>query len=116
MRTLTESEVEQVTGGALNLGTGAIGAGIGAAGAGGLYAYDSMRAGNFSWGSLAFITGNAALSGFLVGSGATLLVAGANTSIRVAGAGAAGFGAVGGAIGNSAVSSSSAQGDGGGSK
>jgi len=114
MRTLTETEVDQVTGGALNLGTGAIGAGIGAAGAGGLYAYDSVRAGNFSWGGLALTTGNAVVSGFLIGSGSTLLVSGAATAIRIAGGGAAGFGAVGGAIGNSAVSSG--QGEGGGSK
>lgn len=116
MRTLTTSEVDQVSGGALNLGTGAIGAGMTGIAVGGVYTFDSMRAGNFSWGHLAYVTGNAAVSGFLVGSGATFLVKGATTSIRIAGGGAAVSGAAAGAIGSSSAAGSSSQGEGGGSE
>ena len=115
MRTLTASEVDQVTGGAVNLGTGAITAGISGVAAGGVYAYNSMQAGNFSWGNLALVTANNAASGFLVGSGATLIVAGVGAT-KFVGGGIAGYGAIGGAINSASIADSSAQGEGGGSK
>jgi hypothetical protein len=109
MRTLTAAEVDQVTGGALNLGTGALAAGISGLASGGVYAYNSTQAGNFSWGNFVLVTANNAASGFLVGSGATLITTGAR-STKAVGAGIAGFGAIGGAANNASISNSSESG------
>lgn len=117
MRTLTASEVDQVTGGALNLGTGLLGAGISGIGHGAGYAVNAGMAGNFTWSGFALRTANGAAQGFLIGTGASLIVAGATGAIRgatVAGVASAGAGTAMGVA--SAVSgSSSAQGQGGGS-
>ena len=116
MRTLTASEVDQVTGGALNLATGAMGAVGGGVIAGGYYAVQSSMAGNFSWGTFSTRVAHASATGFLVGTGATLMYAGATGALKgatVAGASLMGAGA---ALGIApAANSSSAQGDGGGS-
>lgn len=82
MRTLTTSEVDQVTGGALNLGTGLLGAGIGGLGFGGAYALSTVGSGTFSWGTFAGKVLHGSASGFLVGTGSTLIYAGATGVIK----------------------------------
>lgn len=117
MRTLTATEVDQVSGGALNLGTGLVAAGIGGGMHGAIYAINANSMGNFSWAGFTMHAANGAASGFLIGTGAALLVAGATGTIKgatVAGVTSAGAGAAMGVAG--AVSGSgSASGEGGGS-
>ena len=96
MRTLVSTEVDQVTGGAVNLGTGFAGAGIGGLAMGGSYALNSSMQGNFSWGQFSATVIQGTTSGFLIGSGTMLIVAGATGAIKgatVAGVTLAGSGA-----------------------
>lgn len=117
MRTLTASEVDQVSGGALNLGTGFIAAGISGGMHGAIYSINAYSMGNFSWAGFTLHAANGATSGFLIGTGATLIYAGATGTIKgatVAGVTAAGAGTALGVAG--AVSgSSTGTGEGGGS-
>jgi len=116
MRTLTETEVDQVTGGALNFMAGGIGAVGGGLIQGGNYALSSSISGNFSWGAFSVQVLHGSATGFLVGSGATLLHAGVTGALKggtVAGVSMMGAG---GALGIApAAMSSSANGEGGGS-
>ncbi len=81
MRELTSEEIEEVSGGVLNLATGAFGAGVGGLVAGGAYAINASAYGTFTWGGFAYETGRAAAAGFLIGTGASLIVAGATGAI-----------------------------------
>ena len=82
MRELTRLEVKEVSGGILNLGTGAAGAAIGGAVTGANYAINASLAGNFSPSGLAWSIGSGAASGFLVGTGTTLVAAAATGTIK----------------------------------
>lgn len=96
MRELTNREIEVVSGGVFNIGSGLVGAGLAGIGAGGAYAVHAATHGvPFSWGSFATETASAAASGFLIGSGGTLLYAGITGAMRgasVAGVSLAGAG------------------------
>lgn len=118
MRTLTASEVDQVSGGALNLGTGFLAAGVTGLGHGAGYSINAYQTGSFSWAGFTFHAANGAASGFLIGTGATLIYAGATGAIKgvtVAGVTSAGAGTALGVAGAVSGSGSSSNGEGGGS-
>ncbi len=116
MRALTAAEVDQVSGGAVNFAAGGIGAVGGGLVSGGQYAVQSSMAGNFSWGAFAGQVVHGTATGFLLGSGGTLIYAGATGAIKgatIAGASLMGAGA---ALGIApSASTGGDQGDGGGS-
>ena len=111
-RDLNERELDEVAGGAANLITGGIGAGIGGLIGGARYAVNSMGTGSFGWGSFAAVTLRTAVTGFLVGSGTSLIAAAATGTIR----GGAVLGASMVGAGGAMEVASGAQGMGGGSE
>lgn len=118
MRTLTASEVDQVTGGALNFAAGGIAAAGGGLIQGGHYALNAHQAGNFSWGAFTLNVLHGSATGFLVGSGGTLIHAGVTGAVKgstVAGVSAMGAGAALGIAPAASSGGGSANGEGGGS-
>lgn len=111
-RDLNERELDEVAGGVANLVSGGIGAGIGGLIGGARYAVNSMGTGNFGWGSFAAVTLRTAVSGFLIGSGSSLIAAAATGAIR--GGAVLGTSMVG--AGGALEVSSGAPGQGGGSE
>ncbi len=109
MRELTEVEVDKISGGAINFLGGGIGALAGGLVSGAVYAANTQ---NFSWGQFAMVTGRNAMAGFLIGTGAGLIVSGV-PGYATLGAPAMGLGA---AIGFSGSVQGPASGSGGGSQ
>ncbi|MCC5888653.1 MAG: hypothetical protein JJT88_19625, partial [Gammaproteobacteria bacterium] len=115
MRTLTATEVDQVSGGALNFAAAGIGAVGGGLVLGGQYALQSHMAGNFSWGAFSANVAHGTATGFLLGSGGTLIHAGITGTIKgatVAGASMLGAGAALGVAPSAGSGSSSGEGGG----
>ena len=81
-RDLNERELDEVAGGAANLISGGIGAGIGGLVGGARYAANTTGSGNFSWGTFAQETVRTAVSGFLIGTGSSLIVGAATGAVR----------------------------------
>jgi lactobin A/cerein 7B family class IIb bacteriocin len=81
-RDLNERELDEVAGGVANLVSGGIGAGIGGLIGGARYAVNSMGTGSFAWGSFTAVTLRTAVTGFLIGSGSSLIAAAATGAIR----------------------------------
>ncbi len=77
MRELGEREIDRVSGGVFNLGTGVAGALIGGGFAGARYAVEANMDGSFSWGEFALTVSGSAASGLLVGTGVGLVGAAA---------------------------------------
>ena len=73
-RALNERELDEVSGGVANLISGGIGAGIGGLVGGARYAANTTGSGDFSWGTFAQETVRTAVSGFLIGTGSSLIV------------------------------------------
>jgi hypothetical protein len=81
VRTLRGDELDEVAGG-FNPITGGVGAGLGGLAGGARYALKTMGTGSFGWGSFASVTIRSAVSGFLIGSGSSLIVAAATGAVR----------------------------------
>ena len=81
-RDLDERELDEVAGGVANLVSGGIGAGMGGLIGGARYAVSSIGTGGFHWGSFAAVTLRTAVTGFLIGSGSSLIAAAATGAIR----------------------------------
>ena len=81
-RDLKERELDEVTGGAANLISGGIGAGLGGLVGGAKYAVSTSGANDFSWGAFAQETVRTAVSGFLIGTGSSLIVGAATGAVR----------------------------------
>ncbi|MEE4361181.1 MAG: hypothetical protein V2I63_06610 [Pseudomonadales bacterium] len=112
MRELTKAEIDRVSGAALQLGSGALVAGLGGLAGGARYAVSTARTGGFSWGGLAVEASQGAVSGFLIGTGATLV--GLSARGVMSGAHVAGVSMIGAGAATSAASG--AMGQGGGSE
>lgn len=82
VRDLNERELDEVSGGAANLISGGIGAGLGGLAGGARYALNTAGKDNFSWGTFAQETVRVAVSGFLIGSGSSLIVGAATGAVR----------------------------------
>ena len=82
LRSLDDRELDEVVGGAANLVSGGIGAGLGGLAGGAKYALSTAGSGDFSWGSFAAETVRTAVSGFLIGSGSSLIVGAATGAVR----------------------------------
>ena len=82
MRELGEREIDRVSGGVFNLGTGVAGALIGGGFAGAGYAIEAAGNGTFSWSEFGLTVGANAVGGFLIGSGVTLIAAAASGATR----------------------------------
>ena len=82
MRDLNERELDDVSGGAANLISGGIGAGLGGLVGGAKYAVSTSGTNSFSWGSFVQETLRTAVSGFLIGTGSSLIVGAATGAVR----------------------------------
>ena len=82
LRSLDDRELDEVVGGAANLVSGGIGAGLGGLAGGAKYALGTAGSGDFSWGSFVAETVRTAVSGFLIGSGSSLIVGAATGAVR----------------------------------
>jgi len=82
VRDLDERELDEVSGGAANLISGGIGAGLGGLVGGAKYAVSTSGTNDFSWGSFAQETLRTAISGFLIGTGSSLIVGAATGAVR----------------------------------
>ncbi|GEM_PF-2866019 len=111
VRTLRDDELDEVAGG-FNPFSGAFGAGLGGVIGGAKYAVNTTGSGTFSWGGFAEVTLRTAVSGFLIGSGSSLLFAAATGVAR----GSAVLGASMVGAGASLEVASGAPGTGGGSE
>jgi hypothetical protein len=115
MRELTDQEIDRLSGGVLNLGAGLFGAGISGLASGGAYAVNAATTGMpFSWSRLAGEAATGATTGFLLGTGATLMYAGFTGAVRGASVAGVSVAGAGGAFG--AASAAGAGGQGGGSE
>ena len=81
-RDLNERELDEVSGGAANLISGGIGAGLGGLVGGAKYAVSTSGTNSFSWGTFAQETLRTAVSGFLIGTGSSLIVGAATGAVR----------------------------------
>ena len=82
LRSLDDRELDEVVGGAANLVSGGIGAGIGGLVGGARYALNTTGSGTFSWGTFAQEALRTAVSGFLIGTGSSLIVGAATGAVR----------------------------------
>ena len=82
LRSLDDREMDEVVGGAANLVSGGIGAGIGGLVGGARYALNTTGSGTFSWGTFAQEALRTAVSGFLIGTGSSLIVGAATGAVR----------------------------------